>query len=185
MLSPDMSRRTTSEAPAARGWLLAACSAALAIAAHGTAGGKLSDAALTLPLSAILAWGGAALARRGGLFTVTAALASTQLAQHVLLTEIAAHGHDRTPPVDGWVMVGAHAVATVFTALLLLRADAALATVRAAVCWLVGRLQALCPAPPDGDVAGTAATSIPVRPGELLEVLLRQVSPRRGPPVRS
>jgi len=179
-----MSRRTTSEAPAARGRLLAACSAALAVAAHGTAGGKLSDSALTLLLSAVLAWGGAALARRGGLLTVIAALGTTQLAQHVLLTEVATHGH-ATPPFNGWVMLAAHAVATVLTALLLLRADAALAAIRAAVAWLVGRLQALCPAPPAGDAAGTAATSVPVRPGELLEVLLRQVSPRRGPPVHS
>jgi hypothetical protein len=180
-----MGRRTTSEAPAARGWLLALCSAALAVAAHGTAGGELSDAALPLLLSVVLAWGGAAVARRGGLLTVTAALGTTQLAQHVLLTEIAAHGHDRTPPVNGWVMLAAHAVATLVTALLLLRADAAMATVRAAVAWLVGRLQALCPAPPDGAATDTAHRSVPARPGELLEVLLRQVSPRRGPPVRS
>ena len=98
MLWPDMSRRTTSEAPAARGWLLAVCSAALAIAAHGTAGGELSDSALTVLLTAVLAWGGTALARRGGLLTVTVALGTTQLAQHVLLTEVATHGHDRVPP---------------------------------------------------------------------------------------
>lgn len=181
-----MGRRTTGEARDARGWLLACCSAALAIAAHGTAGGELSDSALTVLLTAVLAWGGTALARRGGLLTVTAALGTTQLAQHVLLTEIAAHGHDRVPPpVNGWVMLAAHAMATLATALLLLRADAAIATVRAAVAWLVGRLQALCPAPPHGPATGTAATTVPARPGELLEVLLRQVSPRRGPPVRS
>ncbi|HEV7647591.1 MAG TPA: hypothetical protein VGP26_05460 [Actinophytocola sp.] len=181
-----MSGRTTGEARGTRGWLLAFCSAALAIAAHGTAGGELSDAALTLLLTAVLAWGGAALARRGGLLTVTAALGTTQLAQHVLLTEVAAHGHERMPPpVNGWVMLAAHAVATLLTALLLLRADAAIATIRAAVAWLVGRLQALCPAPPDGTATQTAHTSVPARPGVLLEVLLRQVSPRRGPPVRS
>lgn len=186
MLWPVMGRRMTSEAPATRGWLLASCSAALAIAAHGTAGGDLSDAPLTLLLTAVLAWGGAALARRGGLLTVSAALGITQAAQHVLLTEIAAHGHDRMPPpVNGWVMLAAHTVATLLTALLLLRADAALATVRAAVSWLVGTLQALCAAPPDGGTAETVPTSVPARPGELLEVLLRQVSPRRGPPVRS
>jgi hypothetical protein len=183
-----MGRRTTSHAPDARGWLLAACSAALAIAAHGTAGGGLSDSALTVLLTAVLAWGGTALARRGGLVTLVGALASTQLAQHLLLTEIAlgTHGHERTPPaVNGWVMLAAHAAATLFTAVLLLRADAALGAAHAAVAWLVGRLQALCPAPPEGGVAKIVRTSVPARPGALLEVSLRRVSPRRGPPVRS
>ncbi len=183
-----MSRRRTSEARDTRGWLLASCSAALAIAAHGTAGGDLSDAALTALLATVLAWGGTAIARRGGFLTVVATLGVIQLAQHVLLTEVAgaAHGHEWTaPPVDGWVMFAAHAVATLLTAALLLRADAAFATVRAAISWLVGRLQALCPAPPEDAAGRTVPSSVPARPGVLLEVLLRQVSPRRGPPVHS
>jgi hypothetical protein len=183
-----MDRRRTSRAPGARGWLLAVCSGALAIAAHGTAGGELSDAALTALLTTVLAWGGAALARRGGLPTVIAVLGTTQLAQHVLLAEVAsgAHAHERTPPaVDGWVMFAAHAVATLLTAALLLRADRALAAAHSAVAWLVGRLRALCAAPPDRAAAPTVHTSVPARPGVLLEILLRQVSPRRGPPVRS
>ncbi len=183
-----MDRRRTSRAPDARGWLLAGCSAALAVAAHGTAGGGLADSALTALLTAVLAWGGIALARRGGLLTVVAVLGATQLAQHVLLAEVAggAHVHERTPPaVDGWVMFAAHAIATLLTAALLLRADHALAATRAAVAWLVGRLRALCPAPPERAATHTVATSVPARPGVLLEVLLRQVSQRRGPPVLS
>lgn len=183
-----MDGRRTSQAPVARGWLLAVCSGALAIAAHGTAGGELSDIALTALLTAVLAWGGTALARRGGLLTVVAVLGVTQLAQHVLLAEIAggAHAHERTPPpVDGWVMLATHAIATLLTAALLLRADHALAATRAAVAWLVGRLQARCPAPLDRTAPRTVRTSVPARPGVLLEVLLRQVSPRRGPPVHS
>ena len=180
-----MGRRTTRDAPGARGWLLASCSAALAVAAHGSAGGDLSDSALTVLLTAVLAWGGVALARRGGFVTLVGALGTTQLAQHLLLTEIA-HGHElMPPPVDGWVMFAAHAVATLLTALLLLRADAALAAVRAAVAWVVGRLQALCPAPPEGKTLDVVRTSVLARPGTFLEVLLRRVSPRRGPPVRS
>ena len=183
-----MGGRKTGEAPGARGWLLAACSAALAVAAHGTAGGELSDVALTVLLTAVLAWGGAALARRGGLLTVVVALAITQLAQHLLLTEIAgaSHWHAPTPPpVDGRLMLVTHAVATLVTAVLLLRADNALATARTAIAWLVGRLRALCLAPPADRAGETVATSVPARPGLLLEVLLREVSPRRGPPARS
>jgi hypothetical protein len=183
-----MGRRTTSRAPGARGWLLACCSAALAIAAHGTAGGQASESALTVLLTAVLAWGGTALARRGGLPTIVAVLGTTQLAQHLLLTEIPAgtHRHEPTPlPLNGWVMLAAHAVATLLTALLLLRADAALDAAHAAVAWVVGRLQALCPAPPEGGATEAVAASVPARPGVLLEVLLRQVSQRRGPPVRS
>ncbi len=183
-----MGRRTTDRAPGARGWLLASCSAALAVAAHGTAGGELADSALTVLLTTLLAWGGAALARRGGLLTVTATLGATQAAQHLLLTAIgnSAHMPGTAPmPVDGWLMFATHSVATLLAAALLMRADSALAACRAAVEWLVGRLQALCPAPHVDTAATTAATSVPARPGELLEVLLRQVSPRRGPPVRS
>ena len=182
-----MGRRRTDEARGARGWLLASCAAALAVAAHGTAGGTLSDAALTVLLTTVLAWGGTALARRGGLLTVAAALGATQLAQHLLLTELAGvHAHERTlPPVDGWLMFATHAAATLLTAALLLRADAALAATRAAIRWLVGRLQALRAAPPADGVTRPVTTSVPARPGALLEVLLRQVSARRGPPVRS
>lgn len=184
-----MGRRTTSQAPGARGWLLATSSAALAVTAHGTAGGELSDFALSALLTAVLAWGGTALARRGGLFTVVAALGVTQLAQHLLLTEIAGGTHAghtlSPPPVDGRLMFATHAIATLLTAVLVLRADHALATTRAAVAWLVGRLQALCPAPPEGTAGRTVRTSVPARPGLVLEVLLREVSPRRGPPVRS
>ncbi|HEY7595746.1 MAG TPA: hypothetical protein VH969_21525 [Actinophytocola sp.] len=183
-----MGRRTSSRAPGARGWLLAACSAALAVTAHGTAGGALSDSALSALLTAVLAWGGTALARRGGLLTVVAALGVTQLAQHLLLTEIAdgAHaGHSLTPPpLNGWVMLATHAIATLLTAALLLRADHALAAARAAVAWLVGRLRTLCPVPPEGG-AETMHTSVPARPGLVLEVLLREISPRRGPPAHS
>jgi hypothetical protein len=182
-----MGRRKTDRAPGARGWLLATCSAALAIAAHGSAGGRLSDTALTILLTAVLAWGGTALARRGGIVTLVVALGSTQVAQHLLLAEVAgsAHGHVLAPPpAGGWLMFTTHAVATLLTAALLLRADAAIAAVRAAIDWLTGRLLALCPAPPRPAPA-SAVTSGPARPGLLLEVLLRQVSPRRGPPARS
>jgi hypothetical protein len=182
-----MGRRTTDGAHGARGWLLASCSAALAVAAHGTVGGTLSDAALTALLTTVLAWGGATLARRGGLLTLVGVLGVTQAAQHMLLTQIAGSSHLHMlepPPVNGWLMFAAHVVATLASAVLLLRADAALAAVGAAAAWLAGRLQALCPAPPRAALQ-YVSTSVPARPGPLLEVLLRRVSPRRGPPARS
>ncbi|WP_084735550.1 hypothetical protein [Actinophytocola xinjiangensis] len=165
------------------GWLLACCVAALTIAAHGAAGGTVADSSLTALLTTVLAWGGASLARRGGLPTLVGVLAVTQAAQHVLLTEIA-HVHQPAPTVDGWLMFGAHAVATVASAVLLVRAGGAVASVAASLRWLVGRLQLLVPGPSAGP-AGAVPARVPARPGVLLEIVLRRVSPRRGPPVLS
>lgn len=170
-------------AQGAPGWLLACCVAALTVAAHGGAGGTLADSSLTALLTTVLAWGGASLARRGGLGTVVSVLAATQAAQHILLTEIA-HVHQPEPSVNGWLMFGAHAVATVLSAVLLVSAGGAVAEVRAAARWLVGRLQALSTGPPAGPVRPVPARIVG-RPGVLLEVLLRRVSPRRGPPAHS
>jgi hypothetical protein len=174
---------TTAGAHGAPGWLLAFCVAALTVAAHGGAGGTLSDSPQTALLATVLAWGGTSLARRGGLLTLVGVLAATQAAQHVLLTEIA-RVHQPAPSVNGWLMFGAHAVATVLAAVLLVHAGAAVAGVTAAVRWLAGRLQLLCAPPPAGPVRPVPAKVVG-RPGILLEVLLRLVSPRRGPPLHS
>ncbi|HEX2132495.1 MAG TPA: hypothetical protein VHH15_13145 [Actinophytocola sp.] len=165
------------------GWLLGACVAALTVTAHGSAGGTVADSSLTALLATLLAWGGTSLARRGGLVTLVGVLAVTQAAQHVLLTEIA-HVHSPGESVNGWLMLGTHAVATLLSAVLLVRAGGAVARVAAAVRWLVGRLQALCPAPPAGPARPVSA-QVTARPGVLLEVLLRRVLPRRGPPLHS
>lgn len=164
--------------------LLAVSSAALAIAAHGLAGGTVADSGFTILLATLLAWGGTSLARRGGTPALVAVLGVTQLSQHVLLTEIATD-HGAGPAVfDGWTMFATHAVATVLTAVLLTRAGTALTAIASAIAWLVGRLRALGAGPvPLRPVA--VGTSLPARPGPLLEVLLRQVCARRGPPVIS
>jgi hypothetical protein len=167
-----------------RGLLLAASSAALAVAAHGLGGGAVADSGFTVLLATLLAWGGTTLARRGGTPVLVAVLGVTQACQHLLLTEIAS-GHLRGPAAfDGWTMFGTHAAATVLTAVLLTRAGAALTTIGAALAWLLGRLYALVagPVPPRPVTAGTP---LPARPGALLEVLLRQVCARRGPPLAS
>lgn len=180
-----MSRRhaTHHDAGGARGLLLAVSSAALAIAAHGVGGGELADTGFTVLLATLLAWGGASLARRGGLPTLVGVLGVTQTCQHLLLTEVASgHGHDAM--FDGWTMFIAHAVATLLTALLLTRAGAALGMLAAAVSWLFGGLVMLV-AGPVRTTPVRPGTPLPARPGALLEVLFRQVCPRRGPPRHS
>jgi len=167
-----------------RGLLLAVSSAALAVAAHGLAGGAVADSGFAVGLAMLLSWGGTSLARRGGTLGPVAVLGVTQLCQHVLLSELAS-GHGKAPAAfDGWTMFGTHATATVLTAFLLTRAGAALTATGAALAWLLGRLRTLVagPVPPRRLAAGT---SLPARPGPLLEVLLRQVCARRGPPVHS
>jgi hypothetical protein len=164
--------------------LLASSSAALAIAAHGLGGGTLSDSGFTVLLATLLAWGGMSLARKGGVLTLVGVLGATQASQHLLLSEIAGgHGHSAAQ-FDGWTMFATHAVATLLTAVLLTRADVALGTIAAALAWLLGTLRALVAGPVRLPQA-TAGTALPARPGQLLEVLFRQVCAKRGPPVRS
>lgn len=171
------------DAGGVRELLLVSSSAALAVAAHGIAGGGVSDSTFTVLLAGLLSWGGMSLARRGGTPALVAVLGVTQACQHVLLSELASN-HRGPAMFDGWTMFATHAVATVVTAVLLTRAGVALGVIAAAVAWLLGRLRTLVagPVPPQ---LGTAATSLPARPGPLLEVLLRQVCARRGPPVHS
>lgn len=177
-------RARTENAGGVRGFLLAGSSAALAVAAHGLAGGAVADSGFTVGLATLLAWGGASLARRGGTPALVAVLAVTQLCQHVLLTDIAS-AHGKAPAVfSGWTMFGTHAVATVLTAVLLTRAGGALTAIGAALAWLLGRLRTLV-AGPVRPRPVPAGTSLPARPGAVLEVLLRQVCARRGPPVHS
>jgi len=178
-----VSRRRGAEA-GTHGVLLAASSAALAIAAHGLGGGTLSDSGFTALLATLLAWGGMSLARRGGLLTLIGVLAATQASQHVLLSDLAGgHGHSE-PMLGGWTMFATHAVATVLTAVLLTSAGAALGTISAAFAWLLGRLRALV-AGPVRTITPAGGSPLPARPGQLLEVQFRQVCARRGPPVRS
>jgi hypothetical protein len=175
----------TAEGEHARGVLLALCSAALSVSAHAAAGGARSDIALTALLTTLFAWGGASLARRGGLLALIGVLGATQLGQHLLLTEIATtHAHAGPPPVDGWTMFTTHAVATVVTAVLLLRTGTALRWVYAAWAWLTARLRTLVAGPVPA-ATGPRPTPAPARPGQLLEILLRRMLSRRGPPIGS
>lgn len=128
----------------------------------------------------LIAVAGTALAdRRRGPWTILVALVIAELSEHLLLSVMRA-GHDGVT-FDPWLMLAAHAVAVTLTALLLARADSAILTVASAVAMLLPILWSpLRPVvvPGPGAVAAVA-------PGHVLDVLLRRVCARRGPPVLS
>jgi hypothetical protein len=170
------------------GWLLALSSTSLAVAGHGWAGGGVPDIALVVPITALIAWAGMALANRlRGMVALTAALAVIQLGLHQLLSRSAGShgGHGAEQVVDGAAMLAVHAIATLVTAALLARASNGLALGSAAAEWLLATLRTLrlgqIPVPAEIGVAH----AIPARPGQLLEIMLRRVSARRGPPAHS
>lgn len=166
-----------------RGVLLAVSAAALSVTAHRLADGGLPDPAMTALLTGLFGWTAAALARkaRGPVATITL-LGIAQLVMHLLLTTLAGH-HDMyaMPGRTGLGMIGAHAVATLVTALLLARADTMLLTVLAVLRAFLPRLLTPLPVP-------AAPAPVPVRvdaPGHLVGVDLRRIRGRRGPPVHS
>lgn len=168
---------------ATRGVLLAVCAAALSVTAHRLADGGLPDPAMTALLTGLFGWTATALTRkaRGTVATVTL-LGAAQLVMHLLLTTLAGH-HDMyaMPGSTGLGMVTAHAVATVLTALLLARADATLLALLAALRAFLPRLFSSLPVP-------AAPALVPVRacvPSHLVDVDLRRIRGRRGPPGHS
>ena len=82
------------------GALLAVSSTGLAITAHGLAGGGFPDTALVIPITALIAWAGTALAGRlRGPVALLTVVAAIQLGIHQLLTQSAyAHGAHSGPP---------------------------------------------------------------------------------------
>jgi len=167
------------------GWLLALSSTGLAITAHGLAGGGVPDTALVIPVTALIAWGGTALAARPrGRLVLLATVALIQLGLHELLTQSTyAHGgHESMPRVHGPAMFAGHALATLAVTALLARASTGLALFSSAVGWLRSRLNELWLTPVPAPVAIGAASVVPARPGQLLEITLRRVRARRGPP---
>jgi hypothetical protein len=173
-----------------RGWLLAISSTGLAIAAHGVAGGGLPDAALTIPLTALIAWGATAFVHRlRGVVATAAVLGLLQYTLHLLLTESAENhaGHHHTAGfvVSGWAMFAGHALATVLTAVLLSRASSAVTVASSALARLRSTLSALLALPVPAPVTIGVPSAVPARPGSLLEIQFRRVCARRGPPARS
>ncbi|MBB5958756.1 hypothetical protein FHS29_005365 [Saccharothrix tamanrassetensis] len=162
----------------ARAVLLAVTSAALSVAAHGAAGGDVTEFAPALPLTVLVAFGGAATAERGRRpWTILGTLGVAQLGQHALLN---LGNHVAEGPGLGFspvAMTAAHVVAALLTGLLLARADSALAALATAVSRLV---PVLCAFVPTAHRAGPLPA--PTGFDTLTAVLLRRVNGRRGPP---
>ncbi|MGX7823704.1 hypothetical protein ACTG9Q_01280 [Actinokineospora sp. 24-640] len=156
----------------ARGALLGACTGALAVAAHGMAGGGVPDLAPTLAIVALVAWAGSAVGRLGLLMT-TGLLAGSQTALHLLLTVVAHSGSLVS-------MTFAHLGATLIAAVLVTRAGVALDALATAVRGLVRAVVA----PPSSPAFRVALWVFP-RVDSLLAVVLRVVCGRRGPPLFS
>ncbi|WP_407652809.1 hypothetical protein [Amycolatopsis cynarae] len=157
--------------------MLAVSSAGLAMTAHALAGGGMPDTALTLLLTALVGWTGAALAdRTRGVFGLLAVLGVAQLGMHLVLSSLMSH---QTAPGTGMYL--AHAGATVLTGLLLAHAESMLQAAVAGLRLLLPVLRGPLPVPP-----GPVPVPLPA-PGDtpLVSVVFRRVHGRRGPPVRS
>jgi hypothetical protein len=163
-----------------RGSVLAIISAALAVLAHVLGGGMPPSTGLTLLLTVGTAAGGVALAdrQRGG-FAILAALGSSHLAIHLILT-LCTPDMDMGSPINAQAMLGAHLTAIALAAALLTRAERAIYALAELLAmllprWVVVLFVAPEPAPaPTRDVA----------PAEkAIRVLLRRACSRRGPPV--
>jgi hypothetical protein len=151
------------------------------VAAHGAAGGSLLEFVPALPLVLLIAGAATALADRyRSPVAILVALGAAQVAQHELLELM---HHNRTPTgglgFDPVQMTAAHVVAAVGTGLVLVKANAALVALVDAVSRLLPRT--LTPGPVQ---LAPRATAVRAAAGPLLiELLLRSVNGRRGPPV--
>lgn len=156
----------------------------LAVAAHGGAGGGVPDPSallLLLGLSSALGLCAASLTRRPVL-VVVGLLGLGQLAGHLVLSSlvsVAAHQHtgDTAAPAGG--MLGAHAVATVLGAALILLAERVGPWSAAAMRRVLSALRSPVVV---AQGAGFVPT-VPVRSSALRTLFVSSVS-RRGPPVR-
>ena len=157
-----------------RGCLLAFSSAGLAITAHALGHGGMPDTALTVLLTVLIGWTGAALAEKTtGPLGILAVLGTAQLAMHGVLTELAGHlGH------NGPGMYLAHAAATAVTAVLVAHAESMLRIAAARLRLLLPVVWRPAPVP-DGPVSAPVLNA-PAPP--LVWIVLNRVHGRRGPP---
>ncbi|WP_156755440.1 hypothetical protein [Actinokineospora pegani] len=166
-----------------RGVLLGFSSTALAVAAHGIAGGGVPDTAVTIVLAALVGWAGTGVAdRHTGFVPTLLLLGGGQATLHVLLSHVAVAHPGETAPgsvLPTPLMLALHVVALLLTALLLTRASAAFATAAAALTGLVRAIAVVLPVaerPRGGPVVAPAQ-------GTFMAVLLRRVCGKRGPPL--
>ncbi|TDQ05114.1 hypothetical protein [Labedaea rhizosphaerae] len=161
--------------------MLTCGSAALAMVAHGGAGGTVPDTSIAVVLTVLVAWAGSSIAwTRYGMPALLGVLGASQLGMHGLM---AAMAHEPLTTGDPLLMIFTHAVATLATAILLLRADATLQVLETAVAYLRGLLRVAHLAGVPGPVLARPA-SVDHAPVQLA-VDLRRTHGRRGPPVGS
>ncbi|OZM72544.1 hypothetical protein CFN78_12905 [Amycolatopsis antarctica] len=179
-----MSKRSDGRAAlrTVRGCLLAISSAGLGTTAHTLADGGLPNLPLTILLTAIIGWTSTFLAERTrGVLGILAVLAAGQLLMHVVLTELAGHGHAISAATDGTAMTMAHVLATGLTAVVLARAERLLRLVAATLRLVVPTVFRSLPVP--GPLARPEPRS---RAGQaLIELYFRRAHGVRGPPVFS
>jgi len=161
--------------------MLACSSAALAMVAHGGAGGTVPDTSIAVVLTVLVAWAGSSIAwTRYGMPAVLGVLGVSQLGMHALM---AAMAHEPLTTGDPLLMIFTHAVATLATAGMLLRADATLKVLETAVAYLRGLLRVAHLA---GMPRPVPARPVPVDHAPVaLTVDLRRTHGRRGPPLCS
>ncbi len=166
---------------ALRGSLLAASSAALASTAHAAADGGLPDASGTVVLTALIGWTATSLADKvRGPLGILAMLGAAQLLMHLVLTALNTHPGAGNH-VDPIAMTSAHVVATLLTAVLLAHAERGLLLATAAL----RRLLPVLWSPPVPSVPISTVVHPAAAGARAVDVLLRRVCARRGPPVHS
>ncbi|MGW0043595.1 hypothetical protein [Rhodococcus sp. NPDC003348] len=164
-----------------RGGAVGATTVALAVAAHGAAGGGLpagSTLVLLVGTATVLAALTAAVPvlRRGTAF-LPVVLATGQVLSHLTLAVGGGH-HPADPVVAGGPMLAAHGLALLVCAGLIAAAErigpASAAALRAVVAVRLARIDPVGPA---------VSAPVAVRTRPLAEMFCRTGLPRRGPPV--
>lgn len=164
-----------------RGVGLAAASAALAIAAHGIAGGGMPGTVPTLLLSLGVSATGIALAsKRYSLGSVIVLLGVTQLVTHLLLSVESTDMSGMSPETfNGLAMLGAHATAVLITSFLVVWAD----TLLFALAGAMHRLLPITVGPPRISTESRCPRLTAAPRGHVTAVSLCRINARRGPPV--
>lgn len=166
---------------AARGWLLAGSSGLLAVSAHIAADGGMPDPSLTVVLAALIGWIGTSLAdRTRGTIGILSTLAAAQVVMHFTLSALDTHEGSAAGAASP-AMTATHGIATLLTAVLVHHAERGLDVLSSAMRRLLPVVWT-APPPPHGKPPRVLAPTVV---SSHVEVLLRRVCARRGPPLHS
>ncbi|WP_156755909.1 hypothetical protein [Actinokineospora pegani] len=162
----------------ARSGLVTSCATALAVSAHAIGGGGAPTSGVVLLLAVLTGWAGSPLVDRGtALPRMVTALGVTQVLQHGLMTMTPGAAHQHGAPVDPRAMLAGHALAVLFTAVVLVHADRAVLAAADAVTSALPRRPLVLPA--------TAALLLPAIETSARTPALAtwvRAPARRGPP---